>query len=76
MPFDIMGYRIMEHDKIIVSVDYNPLFSTTGGMPTFTFPNSYKPQAINHETLRLSSCALDARSFGCISSLSQRAAYE
>ena len=71
MPFDIMGYRIMEHDKIIVSVDYNPLFSTTGGMPTFTFPNSYKPQTINHETLTLSSCALDTRSFGCISSPSQ-----
>jgi hypothetical protein len=71
MSFDIMGYTIVEHGKIIASVDYNPLFSRTGGKPTFTFPNSYMPHAINQETLRLSSCTLDTKSFGCISSANQ-----
>jgi hypothetical protein len=61
-----MGYQITQGGKIVISIDYNPFFTITSGTPTFTFPDSYFPIA-SDVNLKLCSCEINVKSFGCIS---------
>jgi len=64
---DLMGFGVTSKGKPVIVIDYNPVLSILNNKCSLAIPNSYRPEVLGNENLKLSSCEIYPKYFSCMS---------